>query len=92
MPASNNAMPMRNAIFLISNSRCAYCSNVIERKLAKMPGIERVAVSYLTDTVQVRYDPEKMTTEKIRETIKKLGYETIEPHVQAHACEPNPGR
>jgi copper chaperone CopZ len=90
MPASNNAMPTTNAIFSISNSRCSYCSDVIERKLAKMPGIEEVAVSYLTDAVLVRYDPEKTTTEKIRESIKRLGYDTIERHVQA--CQPDLGR
>jgi copper chaperone CopZ len=82
MPPSKNVTPTTNVIFSISNSRCSYCSNVIERKLARIPGIEDVAVSYLTDTVLVRYDPEEMTTEKIRESIKKLGYDTIERHAQ----------
>jgi copper chaperone CopZ len=53
---------------------------VIERKLVKTTGIKEVAVGYLTDTVLVRYDPEKTTTATIRETIKKLGYDTIERH------------
>ena len=62
----------------ISNMRCSYCSRVIEKKLKKMPGIADISVSYLTDKVLVRYDPEKTTTEEIRKSIKKLGYDTIE--------------
>lgn len=53
---------------------------MIEQKLGKAPGIEDVAVSYLTDTVLVRYDPEKMTAGMIRESIKKLGFDTVERH------------
>jgi len=53
---------------------------VIEKQLTKMPGIKDVAVSYLTDTVLVRYDPEKITTEMIRESVKKIGYDAVEHH------------
>lgn len=64
----------------IANPSCSFCSRVIEQKLVKMSGIKDVAVSYLTDTVLIRYDPEKMTTGVIRESIRKLGYDTIERH------------
>jgi len=53
----------------ITNPRCCFCSRVIEQKLVKMSGIKDVAVSYLTDTVIVQYDPEKMMTGMIRESI-----------------------
>lgn len=67
-------------ILSIANPRCSFCSRVIEQKLVKTAGIKEVAVGYLTDTVLVRYDPEKTTTATIRESIKKLGYDTIERH------------
>jgi copper chaperone CopZ len=64
----------------ITNTGCSFCSRVIERKLVKMVGVKDVAMSCLTDTVMVRYDPEKTTTGIIRESIKNLGYDTIERH------------
>lgn len=70
----------------ITNPRCAFCSRVIEQKLVKMSGIKDVAVSYLTDSVLVRYDPEKMTTGMIRESIRKLGYDTIVRHYKVLAA------
>jgi copper chaperone CopZ len=66
------------AMLAITNSGCSFCSHVIERKLVKTPGVKDVAMSCLTDTVLVRYDPEKTTTETIRESIRKMGYDTIE--------------
>jgi Cu+-exporting ATPase len=64
----------------ISNLHCSVCSGIIEKKLGKLSGIKNVAVSYLTDTMLVRYDPQKMTTTAIRELIKKMGYDTYERH------------
>jgi copper chaperone CopZ len=62
----------------ICNTRCAYCSRAIEQKLKSMPGIVDISVSYLTDKVLVRYNPTQTNTQEIRESIKKLGYETVE--------------
>ncbi|MGA8905609.1 MAG: heavy-metal-associated domain-containing protein [Candidatus Bathyarchaeia archaeon] len=62
----------------ICNTRCSYCSRVIEQKLKSMQGIVDISVSYLTDKVLVRYNPTQTNTQVIRESIKKLGYETVE--------------
>ena len=62
----------------ICNTRCAYCSRVIEQKLKSMPGIVDISVSYLTDKVLVQYNPTETNTQVIRESVKKLGYETVE--------------
>ena len=70
----------RKVMLSISNTRCSYCSRVIEHKLEKMPGIADISVSYLMDRVLVKYDPNKTTIGEIRGLIKKLGYDTIEHH------------
>lgn len=80
LTASEKPSETAKVMLSIANSKCSFCSRVIEQKLGKVSGIEDVAVSYLTDTVLVRYDPEKMTTGMIRESIKKLGFNTIERH------------
>ena len=80
MSVSTSTNPSKTAktMLSITNSRCSYCSRVIEKQLAKMPGIKDVAVSYLTDTVLVHYDPEMTTTQMIRESVKKIGYDAVE--------------
>ena len=62
----------------ICNTRCSYCSRVIEKKLKNMPGIVGISVSYLTDKVLVRYNPSETNTQVIRESVKKLGYDSVE--------------
>ena len=70
----------RKVMLSISNTRCSYCSRVIEKKLKNMVGIAEISVSYLTDKVLVSYEPKKTTIDVIRESIKKLGYDIIEQH------------
>lgn len=66
------------AIFSLFNLGCSSCSAVIERRLKKVPGIKNVAVNYVTDTVLVNYDPSQVSTEGIRDFLKKLGYDAAE--------------
>jgi copper chaperone CopZ len=78
LPATEKPGETEKVILAIANAHCSYCSHVIEKKVAKMPGVKDVSVSYLTDKVLVQYDPEKVTTYEIRQSIKKLGYDNIE--------------
>ena len=80
MSTANIPNKTAKALLSITNSRCSYCSRVIEKQLVKMPGIKDVAVSYLTDTVLVHYDPERTTTQMIKESVKKIGYDAVERH------------
>ncbi len=66
------------AIFSLFNLGCSSCSAIIERKLKKVPGVNDVTVNYVTDTVLVNYDNDRVTTEEIREFMRKLGYEAAE--------------
>ncbi len=79
MPAAINPDKIEKTMFSIPNSRCSYCSRVIEHRL-KAPGVKDAPVSYLTDTVLVPYDPEKTTTRIIRESIRKIGYNALVHH------------
>ncbi len=45
-----------------------------------MPGIREVNVNYVADMVQVKFNPEKVTGDEIRDFMKKLGYESGERH------------
>lgn len=49
-------------MLMMSNTRCAYCSRVIEQKLKNMAGIVDISVSYLADKILVRYNPSETNT------------------------------
>ncbi len=70
-------------IFSLFNLGCSGCSGIIERRLKKLSGIKDVTVNYVTDTVQVSYDPKKITTDDIRQFLKKLGKEALTSHPEA---------
>ncbi|PIE64820.1 MAG: heavy metal translocating P-type ATPase [Desulfobacterales bacterium] len=60
--------------FTISGMHCAACSTRIEKVLAGMPGIERVAVNLATESAQVRLDRSLCSLRDIRERVEGLGF------------------
>lgn len=70
-------------IFSLFNLGCSGCSGIIEGRLKKLSGVKDVTVNYITDTVQVSYDPIKITTDDIRQFLKKLGHDTLASHPEA---------
>lgn len=77
-PTTQPGEATAEAIFSLFTLGCSGCSGIIERKLKKLNGIKDVNVNYITDTVQVNYDPRRVTTEEIRDFLKKLGYDVME--------------
>jgi copper chaperone CopZ len=48
-------------------------AGIAERKLRTLKGVNEVSINHLAHTVQVSYDPTKITSDKIRAFLKKLG-------------------
>jgi Cu+-exporting ATPase len=61
------------AIFSLFNLGCVSCSSIVEDKLKKVHGIKRASVDYVTETVQVDFDPQLLTADTIRAFLTKLG-------------------
>jgi copper chaperone CopZ len=66
------------AIFSLFNLGCSSCSGIIEGRLKELHGITNVNVNYVTDTVVVRYDPKRLTTDDIRAFMKKVSHDAGE--------------
>jgi copper chaperone CopZ len=64
------------AIFSLYSLGCSSCSRRLETRLRKVPGISEVNVNYIADMVQVRFNPNQVTSDEIRNFMKKLGYES----------------
>ncbi|MGY1845297.1 heavy metal translocating P-type ATPase [Modestobacter sp. SYSU DS0875] len=57
---------------------CASCANRIERKLNKLDGVQ-ASVNYATEAATVRYDPARVDTDRLLDTVSAAGYSAALP-------------
>ena len=60
--------------FSISGMSCSACSAGIERAICRLDGVEKAEVSLMGETMVVEYDEDKLTKEKLIQTVIDLGY------------------
>jgi Cu+-exporting ATPase len=53
---------------------CTSCAEDMERILMDKDGIIDVSVSFVDDTVVVKYDPEIMSRKEVYTAVRKLGF------------------
>ena len=52
--------------FKVTGMSCAACSSRVEKAVIKVPGVQSVAVSLLTNSMGVEYEPDKRRSEERR--------------------------
>lgn len=65
---------MEKKLFNIEGMTCSACASRIERVLGKLDGINEANVNFATETLNVSFDENKLTKDKIEEAIVKAGY------------------
>lgn len=65
---------MESITLVAPDISCEHCQHAIEGALGKTSGVSSVKVDIPTKTVQVRYDPQQVTLEKIEEVLDDVGY------------------
>lgn len=66
---------MANTLRLhVTGMTCSGCGGAVTRALAKLAGVDTVAASHATETVDVTFDPERVTRAQIAARIDALGY------------------
>lgn len=58
----------------ITGMTCSACSSHVEKSCNKLNGVEQASVNLLTETMDITYDPEKLTQEDIVDAVVKAGY------------------
>ncbi|MCM3675265.1 copper chaperone CopZ [Peribacillus simplex] len=66
---------METVTLNVSGMSCGHCVNAVEGNVGKLAGVENVKVHLDTGKVDVAFDKEKVTLEKIKETIDDQGYD-----------------
>jgi Cu2+-exporting ATPase len=60
--------------FSVPRIHCGGCVSTVEMTLKAVPGVERAEGSIEKRTVDVVFDPEKVTEERLRQALVNVGY------------------
>lgn len=67
----------KSLVLKICGMHCVSCAMNIDFDLEDIDGVTATRTDYVKQTTVVKYDPKKVTHEKIITVISKLGYEAI---------------
>lgn len=62
----------------ITGMTCASCVRRVEKAIAKVPGVENVAVNLATEQASVDYDPRQTDLTEIAAAVRRAGYDVDE--------------
>lgn len=62
-------------IFSVKGMTCASCVNRVEKKIAKIEGVDTVSVNLASNQAQVEVDEQLVSTEQITDAVEQAGYE-----------------
>lgn len=62
----------------IEGMSCMSCVATVKKTLSSIDGVQEVKVSLQDKNATVKYDPEKVTQEQLKNTINKIGYKAAD--------------
>ncbi len=65
---------MESTSLVAPDISCEHCQHAIEGAIGKLQGVNSVKVDIPSKTVDINYDPEKVTLTKIEEVLDDVGY------------------
>ena len=65
---------MESTSLVAPDISCEHCQHAIEGAVGELEGVNSVKVDIPAKTVNVTYDPQKVTLEKIEEVLDDTGY------------------
>ena len=65
---------MKKERYHVTGMTCAACSARVEKTVARLTGVENVAVNLLTNSMEVNYDPDRLNADSIISAVEKSGY------------------
>ncbi len=61
----------------VNGMSCSHCENAVKTAVSALDGVKKVSVSLKHKTVDVHYDEEKVSLDKIKAAIDDQGYEVV---------------
>jgi len=64
--------------FLVPDMVCEGCTGKISDTLSSLPGVREVKAKLRQKHIYVRYEPNKVQEQKLKNAVEKLGYTALE--------------
>ncbi len=77
-PAIPPGAELREAVFHVEGMWCASCGWLIEHALGKLRGVAGCEMMFASDLLKLRYAPQYLPLERVRERVAALGYRASE--------------
>lgn len=61
--------------FEVPDMACPGCENRLKTVLGRAEGVVRASADHRSGQVQVRYDPDRVSVDDVRERIRSAGYQ-----------------
>lgn len=71
-------MTRRKEVYFVYGMHCAACSSTIQNKLSKTKGVIEVNVNLLTKKMNIEYDEDLLSSQKIKDIVLHLGYKVVQ--------------
>jgi copper chaperone len=68
---------METVTLKVEGMSCQHCVNAVEGSVGKLEGVSTVKVDLDRGTVNIDFDPEKVTKDKMKDTIEDQGYDVL---------------
>lgn len=65
---------VQETVLSVPDISCEHCVKAINGALKELPGIETVDTDIPTKTVHLRYDPTKVSLDKVEAVLDDIGY------------------
>lgn len=70
-------------IYKVKGMHCTSCAQIIQGRLEKLPGVEKVSINYASEEAVLDYNQEQISLDKINSELKKVGYSLNEENIRS---------
>jgi mercuric ion transport protein len=68
---------IKKEAYLVEGMTCSGCERTISKVVSNIEGVAAAKADLNTSTVSVEYDPSKVTIDRIKEAVNKVGYKFV---------------
>ena len=69
---------MKKETYLVEGMTCSGCERTVSKVVSNIEGVASAKADLTSSTVSVEYDPLKVTIDKIKDAVNKVGYKFVE--------------
>ncbi|HIZ25996.1 MAG TPA: cadmium-translocating P-type ATPase [Candidatus Barnesiella merdipullorum] len=79
---------MEKQVIPVLEMSCAVCAATVEKTVSELPGVAEATVNFAANTLQVVYDPKKISLKEMQVAVQAAGYDlVISANAEADAAD-----